>query len=164
MQHLRAKTVLNALLGGLLLTTSAAMAQERGSAVSPPGGLSGTSPSSGGLSGTNPSSGGLSGTTQGIRPTERPPVPGVTPIAPSNTGIGSTGTSPGYGALGGAGATTGNTMGGGTGVGIGNTSIGQSTAQSPVGAPTSSSTTPGGPPNANGINMSGAGTNSAAER
>ena len=130
-------------VAGTMIVTAAALAQAR-SPVAP--------------------SGDLSGMATGIAPQERSPVPGANAVAPSGTGIGAAGTSPGYGGNAGAASTTGNTMGTGTGVGIGNTSIGQSTVQSPVGAPDAASKTPGGPPDPNGINMSGTGTNSAAER
>ena len=59
---------------------------------------------------------------------------------------------------------TGTGTGTGTGVGIGSTSLGQTTAQNPVGQPTSPPTTPGGPPNANPTNMSGIGGNSTTGR
>jgi hypothetical protein len=88
---------------------------------------------------------------------------GATGMA-AGTGIGATGTSPGYGGTAGAGTTTGNTMGTGTGVGVGNTSLGQTTAQSPVGQPNTPSITPGGPPNPSAANMSGTGTGSPTGR
>jgi hypothetical protein len=92
----------------------------------------------------------------GVGATETP-LPGARLSAPGSVGPSSIVTP---GAAGGTGTqtTTGNAAGTGTGFGIGSTSRGQPSTQSPVGVPTSPSTTPGGPPTADTSNMSGTGT------